>query len=82
MSEETTQVEAPVEQAPQLTISDLVLAAQIVQAAATKGVFRAEELKTVGDFYDRLVKFLESSGAIARPQAPAESTPEETTQEA
>ena len=79
MSEETTQVEAPVEEVqaptPQLTIADLVLSAQIVQAAASKGVFRAEELKTVGDYYDRLIRFLEASGAITRPQAPAESDP-------
>lgn len=59
-------------QGPNLTIGDLVLTAQIIQAAAAKGVFKAEELKPVGDFYDRLVTFLEASGAIQRQQpAPA-----------
>lgn len=56
-------------QAPSLTIADLVLTAQIIQSAAGKGVFRAEEMKTVGDYYDRLISFLESSGAITRNQS-------------
>lgn len=72
-------------QGPNLTIGDLVLTAQIIQAAAAKGVFKAEELKPVGDFYDRLVTFLESSGAIQRQQpapapqaeAPAPAKPKE-----
>jgi hypothetical protein len=72
MSEEQ---QAP--QGPNLTINDLVLTAQIIQAAAAKGVFRAEELKAVGDYYERLVSFLEASGAISRPQA-QESAPAET----
>ena len=61
-------------QAPSLTIADLVLTAQIIQAAAGKGVFRAEEMKTVGDYYDRLISFLESSGAITKNQS-AEAAP-------
>lgn len=61
-------------QAPSLTIADLVLTAQIIQAAAGKGVFRAEELKTIGDYYDRLISFLESSGAITKNQS-ADSAP-------
>ena len=42
MPEITTE---PQQQAPNLTIGDLVLSAQIVQAAAAKGVFRPEEMK-------------------------------------
>ena len=66
MSEEQAQQS----QGPNLTIGDLVLTAQIIQAAASKGVFRAEELKSVGDYYDRLIGFLESTGAVQR--APTE----------
>jgi hypothetical protein len=70
-------------QAPSLTIADLVLTAQIIQSAASKGVFRAEEMKTVGDYYDRLITFLESSGAITRNQpAAAEPAPEVTQEKA
>jgi hypothetical protein len=64
MSTETQQAA----QGPNLTIGDLVLTAQIIQASAAKGVFKAEELKPVGDFYDRLVTFLEGAGAIQRQQ--------------
>lgn len=70
------QAQAP---GPNLTIADLILTAQIIQAAAPKGLFKAEELKVVGDFYERLIGFLESSGAIQRPSVTVES--EEPVQE-
>ena len=73
MSEEQAQSSGP-----NLTIADLVLTAQIIQTAAPKGLFRAEELKVVGDFYERLIGFLESSGAIQRPSAPTEEVQEPT----
>lgn len=61
--------------APTLTIADLIMVAQMVQRGATAGLFKADELKGVGDFYDRLLKFLESSGAIKREQAQAPAEP-------
>jgi len=66
--------EAPAQSGPQITVADLVLTAQILQTGAARGLFKAEEFKTVGDFYERLVAFLESSGAITRTQAPAPDT--------
>jgi hypothetical protein len=81
MSTETPQEAPTPAQGPNLTIADLVLTAQIIQAGAAKGIYRAEELKTVGDFYDRLVAFLEASGAITRgqpAQPPAPETAEQT----
>ena len=74
MSEEQAQPAGP-----NLTIADLILTAQIIQAAAPKGLFKAEELKVVGDFYERLIGFLESSGAIQRPGQPTEAVQEPTT---
>ena len=71
MSTEATQQA----QGPNLTIADLVLTAQIIQAGAAKGIYRAEELKTVGDFYERLVSFLEASGALTRPEAAQSPAP-------
>lgn len=65
---ETSSQPTPDAQAPGLTIGDLVLSAQILQRAAGAGLFKAEELKAVGDYYERLVKFLESAGAITRTQ--------------
>jgi hypothetical protein len=70
--------EAPAASPANLNIGDLVLSAQIVQRAASAGVFKAEELKVVGDYYDRLVTFLESSGAITRKPAGQESSPDPT----
>lgn len=65
---------------PNITIGDLVLTAQIIQVGASRGLFKAEELKNVGDFYNRLVGFLEASGAISRPatQTATETEPTDT----
>jgi hypothetical protein len=54
-----------------LTLQDLVLVAQIIQLSSAKGVFRAEDLAQIGSLYNRLVGFLESTGAISR-NVPAE----------
>jgi hypothetical protein len=74
---ETTEAQAP-QSAPNLTIADLIMVAQIFQRGASAGIFRAEELKSVGDFYDRLIKFLESAGAITRPQTAEPTVSAET----
>ena len=69
--------EAPAASPAGLTIADLVLSAQIVQKGPSAGLFKAEELKVVGDYYDRLITFLENSGAVSRrPAAPQDPTPE------
>jgi hypothetical protein len=57
-----------------LTIQDLLLTLQVVQVAASRGAFKADELSNVGGLYDRLFKFLESTGAIQA--KPVEVTPE------
>lgn len=57
-----------------LTLQDLVLVAQIIQLSSAKGVFRAEDLAQIGSLYNRLVGFLESTGAISR-NIPAEEQP-------
>ena len=58
----------PAQPQPGLTIADLILVAQVVQRGATAGLFKAEELKGIGDFYDRLIKFLFEAGAITKPE--------------
>ena len=67
MAKKQTQTAAPtVEQqpAPGLTLQDLVLVAQIIQLTAQRGAFKAEELTQVGGLYDKLVTFLQSTGAL------------------
>ncbi len=68
MAKKETQSAAPaVEQqaAPGLTLQDLVLVAQIIQLTSQRGAFKAEELAQVGGLYNKLVEFLQSTGAIA-----------------
>jgi hypothetical protein len=64
-----TQIEQP---APQLTISDLMLALQTIQVTAQRGAIRADEMAAVGGLHDRLFAFLKAQGAIQ--PAPADST--------
>ena len=75
MAKKETKAAAPaVEQqsAPGLTLQDLVLVAQIIQLTSQRGAFKAEELADVGGLYNKLVVFLQSTGAIAPAPAPTE----------
>lgn len=71
MSDELQQntAEAPAEQpaGAQLQIADLLLCAQTIQVASTRGAFKPEEFTQVGGLYERLVAFLNESGALQRP---------------
>ena len=57
---------------PSLSLSDLVLVLNLIRAASERGAIRAEEMAETGAVYLRLVKFLETSGAL---NAPAVETP-------
>lgn len=60
--------------APQLQIADLLLTAQLIQLVTQRGAFKAEELEQVGGLYNRVVAFLQASGALTPVQAPADTT--------
>lgn len=91
MSEDNETVEAPAAVNPQpdtapapstagLGVQDLLLMLQTIQVVARRGAFRADEMTNVGGLHDRLMTFLEVSGAITRsdtPPANAENTPAE-----
>jgi hypothetical protein len=64
--------------AVQLQLSDLLLAAQVVQVASQRGAFKPEEFTQIGGLYDRLVAFLQASGAIKQQEAPADGTSAES----
>lgn len=64
------QVAQPDEPAVQLQLSDLMLCAQALQLASTRGAFRAEEFTQVGGVFDRITTFLKASGALASSSAP------------
>jgi hypothetical protein len=55
-----------------LTIKDLGSIKDIIELACTRGAFRANELKTVGDTYDRLDAFL--SAILAQAEAEKSAT--------
>jgi hypothetical protein len=72
--ENQTDTSAPVtESSPSLGLQDLVLMAQIIQLATSRASWKPDELSTVGNLYDRLMSFLESSGAVKKSDQPVES---------
>jgi len=46
----------------------------LIRVTSERGAIKADELSAVGAVYDKLIKFLEASGAINRPpvDAPAD----------
>jgi len=57
-----------------MNLQDLITVAQLIQLGSQRGAWRAEELTTVGNLYNKLIAFLKSVGAISEPQANAEET--------
>jgi hypothetical protein len=53
--------------APSLNIQDIVVLLNIVDVASRRGAFRAEELSSVGNAYDKVSSFLRSTGAMKDP---------------
>jgi hypothetical protein len=49
----------------QLTLADLASIHSIIEAATTRGAFRATELTPVGAIYDKLTAFLQAANANA-----------------
>lgn len=70
VSKKKTSAEQPVvpptpqQESPSLTLQDLILVAQIIQVSSTRGAFKADELANVGELYNKLIAFLQSTGAL------------------
>lgn len=64
-------MEQETNQQPQvnLSLADLTLALQIIQVASNRNAFKPEEFEEVGGCYNRIFKFLETTGAIQRTDA-------------
>lgn len=60
---------------PQITINDLVTIKDLIDVACSRGAFRANEMTSVGEVYDRLTGFLNT--VIASAQAEANQNGEE-----
>jgi hypothetical protein len=54
----TSSVDQPTEARPTLTLQDLSAMLQALGTASTRGVWKANELSTVGGLYDRIAAFL------------------------
>ena len=53
----------------QLTIADLASIQTLIDAACTRGAFKAPEMSQVGEIYNKLTRFLEAAAQQAREQA-------------
>jgi hypothetical protein len=60
----------------QLTIADLASLKNIIDAACTRGTFKASEMKSVGDIYDKLSAFLDSVVAQQKAQEAEQAQPQ------
>jgi hypothetical protein len=54
---------------PQITISDLATIKELIDLACTRGAFRADEMTSIGQVYDKLTGFLNTVIAAAQADA-------------
>jgi len=64
---------------PGLTIGDMVVLKQCIEVAAQRGGFRANEMTTIGNTYNKLVAFVQA--AIPQQEETAEAGDEEAVAE-
>ena len=57
----------------QLTIADLASLHSLIDAACTRGAFKAPEMSRVGEIYDKLSRFIDA--ATQQAQAQTEQAP-------
>lgn len=79
MTETNQQPEAPA--VTGLTVQDLTLTLQIIQAVTSRGAIKPEEMALVGGLYERIFKFLDSIGALAKTQDAVAAEQAEATEE-
>ena len=79
MTETNQQPEAPA--VTGLTVQDLTLTLQIIQAVTSRGAIKPEEMALVGGLYERIFKFLDSIGALAKTQDAVAAERAEATEE-
>jgi len=66
---------------PSLALADLVLLLNLIRVTAERGSIKADELSAVGAVHDKLMKFLEASGALNKSVAQTETQAAATTGE-
>lgn len=60
----------------QLTLNDLATIKNLIEVSCTRGSFRADEMRTVGEIYEKLNSFLDeivkSANAASGSESPAQ----------
>ena len=79
MSEEN-QVEIQ-EEVVSLSVNDLAIMVNVIDACSQRGAFKPAEMETVGSLYTKIVSFLQASGAIKPAESGAEGVDSEATEE-
>jgi hypothetical protein len=59
----------------QLTLADLASIHTLIDAACTRGAFKAPEMSRVGEIYNKLSRFLEAAAQQAQAQEQTEQAP-------
>ena len=60
----------------QLTITDIISIKNLIDAACTRGAFKAHEMKSVGELYEKLTNFIDATQAQLAAQQPQAQTPQ------
>jgi hypothetical protein len=55
----------------QLTITDIISVKNLIEAACSRGTFKAHEMKPIGELYEKINNFIEASTAQLTSQAQA-----------
>lgn len=58
----------------QLSITDLAMIKNVIDVACSRGAFRAAEMKSIGEVYEKLTGFLSAVVAQAEAQSDAQAT--------
>lgn len=61
----------------EITLTDLAKMRTIIEVACSRGAFQANEMRSVGETYDRLIAFLNSVLAQAEQADPDTTEPKE-----
>lgn len=57
----------------QLTITDIISIKNLIDASCTRGTFKAHEMKSVGELYEKLSNFIDATQAQLAAQAQAQT---------
>jgi hypothetical protein len=59
----------------QLTLTDIISVKNLIDAACTRGAFKAPEMQSIGELYNKISRFVDETQAQIQAQQDAGSTP-------